>query len=65
MAASDMIDGLDAETRESLAMALWVDDLSPENVPTDILERLSDPKNSNRAFGERMQTRIRALLDDR
>lgn len=58
------IDALDAETKADIASALWLDRFDPAAVPADTLARIASAKNSNRAFGERMQARLRYLLDN-
>jgi predicted secreted hydrolase len=61
-APPDSLDSLDEDTRESVRQALWLDALLPEDLPGGIQDRLVSPENSNRAFGRRMQRRIREML---
>src|SRR5215212_2901945 len=56
------MDGLDPDTEDSIARALWLPEPRAGHVPPEVLTRLADPKNANRAFGERMAFRLRALL---
>src|SRR5215211_7968463 len=48
------MDGLDPDTEDSIARALWLPEPRAGHVPPEVLTRLADPKNANRAFGERM-----------
>lgn len=59
------LDALAAETKDGVAQALWLDSFDPERLPPEILARLADPKNSNRAFAERMRYRLNDLLEHR
>lgn len=60
---SNALGKLDQETKENIAKALWMPAFKAETLPTDVLNRLVNYKNSNEAFGERMQYRLRDLLD--
>jgi predicted secreted hydrolase len=55
---------LDAETRENVAHVLWMREFDPARIPGDVTASLGSEKNSARAFGERMRTRIDELLDN-
>lgn len=57
-------DGLDAETRDNIAGALWMPELQPDQITPDVLAKMTSQKNSNRAFGERFQYRLRYMLDN-
>lgn len=52
----------DPETKENSARALWMSEYVPDSIPTDIMSRLGDAKNSRLAFGERMRRRLADLL---
>jgi hypothetical protein len=58
------LDQLGEETRANIAQALWLPELEPGQLPEDILACLLSEKNSSKAFGERMQYRLRDLLAD-
>ena len=62
MTTQTLVEGLDDETRENIAGALWLPDLQADQLPRDLLERLGSAKSSNRTFGERLQSRLRHLL---
>ena len=62
--AQAWLDALDADTRSSLAQALWVDDLSVDHLPADALPHLVSQKNSAAGFGERMAAFLRQLIAD-
>lgn len=57
------IDALGEETKDGVALALWLDSFDPERLPQDILARLAGPKNSKRAFGQRLRHRLKDLLE--
>lgn len=57
------LDALDADTKDSIAQSLWLDQFDPIRMSPDILTKLADPKNSNQAFGQRQRYRLRKLLD--
>src|SRR5215213_3771983 len=57
------LDALDAETRANMGAALWVPELTADALPPGVAARLTSSKTSSRAFGERMQSRLRYLLD--
>lgn len=61
---SSSLEALDESTKDFIAQALWLDEWDEAQIPADILEALGSDKNSNQAFGERMATRLRALVDD-
>lgn len=54
---------LDPDTKDSIAQALWLAEFEPDQIPPEILPHLTDPKNANDAFGQRMRYRLRNLLD--
>ena len=53
------LDGLGQNTRDDIAEALWLENFDAAQIPPDILEKLVSDKNSSKAFGERMQARLR------
>ena len=54
---------LDDETKDNIARALWMTRFEEDQLPKSILNQLVSYKNSNEAFGERMQYRLRDLLN--
>lgn len=62
--AAGSSDVLDALTRDYIAQALWLDAWNEEMIPAPILESIGSEKNGNQAFGERMKSRLQALIDD-
>ncbi|MGI8482913.1 MAG: hypothetical protein ACR2OU_01450 [Thermomicrobiales bacterium] len=58
------LDALDDETKDNIAQALWLPAWDESAIPDEILQQLKGEKNSNKAYGERMATRLRALIDD-
>ncbi len=58
------LDALDDLTKDYVAQALWLPEWDESAIPAEILETLASEKNSNAAHGERMKTRIQALIDD-
>ena len=56
------LDALDADTRDSLARALWSTELRAEELTPELLSSVLDPKNSNDAFGLRMGVRLLDLM---
>jgi predicted secreted hydrolase len=52
--AQDRLDALDADTRDSLARALWATELRAEDLTEGQLGAVLSEKNSNEAFGQRM-----------
>jgi predicted secreted hydrolase len=63
MQSSGTSDGLDDETKDNIARALWMTRFEEDQLPKGTLDRLVSDKNSNKAFGERMQYRLRDLLN--
>jgi predicted secreted hydrolase len=59
-----LLDALDPDTRDSIARALWTDELRADDLEPEILTKLNDPKNSNAAFGTRTGIRILELIND-
>src|SRR5690349_11851466 len=59
--AQARLDALGADTMDSIAQALWLPELHADALPADVLARLIDPKNANRAFGDRLTARITEL----
>lgn len=57
------LEALGQETLDNIAQALWLPAFDAAQIPPDILERLVAAKNSNKAFGERMQARLRDLIE--
>ncbi|HEV8352638.1 MAG TPA: lipocalin-like domain-containing protein [bacterium] len=57
------LDALGADTKDSIAQSLWLDRFDPARIPPDVLSKLADPKNSNRAFGQRQGYRMQQLLE--
>ena len=62
MTVQETLDRLDEETKDNIARALWMTRFEKERLPKDVLEHLASDKNSNEAFGERMQYRLQDLL---
>ncbi|MGI8406065.1 MAG: lipocalin-like domain-containing protein [Thermomicrobiales bacterium] len=58
------LDALDDETKDNIAQALWLPEWDEAAIADDILQQLTSAKNSNKAYGERMTARLRALIDD-
>ena len=56
--------GIDPETKENIARALWLNEYDPGLIPPEIMEKINDTKNSNPAFGKRMQGRLEDLLNN-
>lgn len=52
----------DAETKENIAAALWLNEYDPAAIPPDIISRIESEKNSNAAFGERMRWNLSTML---
>ncbi|MDQ1245928.1 MAG: hypothetical protein QG597_295, partial [Actinomycetota bacterium] len=50
------LSALDADTRRSIADALWQRELDPSGIPPEALEALTGPTHSPEAFGSRMRT---------
>ena len=61
-AAHAVAESLDPDTADSITRALWLPESGIDRLPADVVARLADPKNANRAFGERMAYRLRELL---
>lgn len=61
-AAQASLDALDADTRQAIARALWKDELIADDVPPEILAKILDPKNSNKAFGARTGAHLLGLI---
>lgn len=59
------LDHLDQETKQNIARALWLPELKASELPEDLLTHLSSEKNSSKAFGQRMQVRLKELLSHR
>lgn len=57
-----ILDQLGGETKGNIAQALWMPELEASQLPEDVLACLVSEKNSSKAFGERMQVRLRDLL---
>lgn len=55
-------DALDPETKDAISRALWTTNITPDQIPPDLLEQIIGPKNSNEGFGLRMGARILELL---
>ena len=49
-------------TRSSLAQALWLDDLSVDQLPAEALPHLVSHENSAAGFGERMAAFLKQLI---
>ena len=56
--AQALLSALDPDTRDSLARALWSTELRAADLSPEVLASLLDAKNSNAAFGHRMQMRL-------
>jgi hypothetical protein len=56
--AQARLDALDADTRDSLARALWPTDLRAEDLTAAQLNAIFSAKNSNEAFGQRMDIHL-------
>jgi predicted secreted hydrolase len=50
--------------RENIARAMWLDHFDPGALPAEAVVALADPKNSPSAFGERMRSFLRYLIDN-
>lgn len=61
-AAASTID-LDAATLDNIAQALWMPGASFDQLPATVQDQLSEPRNSNAAFGERMRYYLQNLMD--
>jgi predicted secreted hydrolase len=59
--AQAQLDGLDADTRDSLARALWSLELRADQLTPEQLRAILAPQNSNAAFGQRMQAYLLEL----
>ena len=57
-----LLDGLDDETKDNIAKALWMEEFDIENIPHELLMKLAGEKNSNESFGNRMQYMLRERL---
>ena len=62
MKTQEILDRVDQETLDNIAQALWLPELKTDQLPQNILACLVSEKNSNKAFGERMQFRLRDML---
>ena len=60
--AQAMLDALDADTKQSLARAMWTTDLVAADLPADVLAAITSAKNSDAAYGERFTTYLTGLL---
>lgn len=58
------LEALGQDTRNDVAEALWLKSFDAAQLSPEILENLVSEKNSPRAFGERMQARLRDLIDN-
>lgn len=56
------LDALDADTKQSVARALWTTNLVAADMPADVLAAVTSVKNSDGAFGERFTTYLNGLL---
>lgn len=63
MQFKDSLDQLDEETKDNIAKSLWLPSLTSDDLPKEILDRLISDKNSNKSFGQRMQYRLKEMLD--
>ena len=54
---------LDPETLSNIAQALWMPTASFDDLPETVRQQISQPKNANAAFGERMRYYLQNLLD--
>ncbi len=55
---NDMIDTL---TKQNIAQALWLNSFDEASIPSDILKEIYSPKNSNKAFAERLKVHLDEL----
>lgn len=55
-------DALDPDTTDSVTRALWLPATGADSLPAEVVTRLADAKNANRAFGERRAYHLRDLL---
>ncbi len=62
-AIPDPLSALDPETRRSVADALWTRDLDPAQLEPEVLAALTSPEHSSEAFGTRMRTFLKYLLE--
>ncbi|MEI6510036.1 MAG: lipocalin-like domain-containing protein [bacterium] len=63
MENSAILQNLDDQTKEEIAHALWLPTWDESLIPAEVLALLVDPKNSPQAFGQRMEARLRDLLE--
>lgn len=62
-APADPLAALDPETRRSIADALWQRELDPSGISPEALEALTGPTHSPEAFGSRMRTFLKYLIE--
>ena len=62
METQSLLEGIDDETLDNIAKALWMEEFNIEDIPDNIIEKLEDEKNSNKSFGSRMQYLLRERL---
>lgn len=63
-AADTRLNALDADTRDSVARAIWLTKVNAGDLSETQLAKLLSPENSNHAFGERMRARLLELVAD-
>ena len=54
---------LDDDTKEDIANLLWLGGFDHDAIPSEITDRLQDPKNSLESFGSRTRTYLDWLID--
>lgn len=59
----ELLNHLDEKTKDNIAKALWLPDLKADELPKEILDRLISDRNNNKSFGQRMQYRLKEMLD--
>ncbi|MGB9936276.1 MAG: lipocalin-like domain-containing protein [Methanobacterium sp.] len=57
-----VLENLDDETKNNIAKSLWMHEFDALSIPKDIIEKLESEKNSNNAFGKRMQYLLKEKL---
>jgi len=64
MGKKELLEEIDEITKDNIARAWWMEDFKAENIPEEVLEHIINYKNSSKAFGERMHSRLQDLIDN-
>jgi len=64
MGKKELLEEIDEITKDNIARAWWMKDFKAEDIPEEVLEHIIDYKNSSKAFGERMHSRLQDLIDN-